>query len=271
MISFSQSEIQTAFAVIFRAIGEGAMDVNHVNEAILNSYQSLRRRIGFLAFAFPVALILVGLGWGIEVQATLSNYYFAQDAAGSVDVYPVRLWFCGILFVVGFFLYKYQGFSKNENRWLSVAGTFALGVAIFPMSINGKNQYDFVLAPFGLTQLSLHGICAVLAFVAIAIVIVRYADSTLSELKDEAAYKWFKTAYFVIAIFMVLSIILAVALNYLHHGQGSYILAAEWAGIWAFGAYWFVKNWELRKVAESMKRRGKAIPLGPRADTADKL
>ena len=190
-----------------------------------------------------------------------------------MDLYPVRLWFCGILFVVGFFLYKYQGFSKNEDRWLSVAGTFALGVAIFPMSINGRNEYDFVLAPFGLTQLSLHGICAVLAFASIAVVIVWYADSTLSELQktEPTAYKLFKTIYGVIAGFMIVSIAIAVFLNYAHHGQGSYILAAEWAGIWAFAAYWFVKNRELTLVGRVLKARNGPIRPRTEADLADKL
>ncbi len=240
------------------------MDLNHVDDAIVRSYRELRTRIGIAALAFPPVLVVVGLLWGFKVQATLSNYYFAEDIT-RVDLYPVRLWFCGILFVVSFFLFRYQGFSKNENRWLSAAGVFAAFVAIFPMSIGGKSDYDFVLAPFGLTKfLSLHGICAVLAFVCIAVVIVWYADDSLSELKDQAAYKWFKAAYFIIAAFMVASIALAIALNYLHHGQGSYILAAEWAGIWAFGAYWFVKNAEMTRVAQSMRKRGIA-PLAPQA------
>jgi hypothetical protein len=239
------------------------VDINHVDDAIVRSYRELRTRIGVAALAFPLVLVVVGLLWGLKVQATLSNYYFAEDTT-RVDLYPVRLWFCGILFFVGFFLYRYQGFSKNENLWLSAAGLFAVGVAIFPMSYNGKDEYGFVLAWIGLTMFSLHYICAILAFACIAVVIVWYADDSLSELKDQAAYKWFKAAYFIIAAFMVASIALAIALNYLHHGQGSYILAAEWAGIWAFGAYWFVKNAEMTRVAQSMRKRGIA-PLAPQA------
>ena len=248
------------------------MDLNHVDEAIVQSYRKLRTRIGIISFAFPLILLAVGYCWGIKVQPTLSNYYFAQDPVGRVDPYPARLWFCGILFVVGFFLYKYQGFSKNEDRWLSVAGTFALGVAIFPMSINGKNQYDFVLAPFGLTQLSLHGICAVLAFASIAVVIVWYADSTLSELEKTkpAAYRRFKAIYFAIAVFMVASIAISIYLNY-RYPQGDYILAAEWSGILAFAIYWFVKNWELTEVGKALKARNATIRPRIETDLADKL
>ena len=249
------------------------MDLNHVDNAIVQNYRMLRTRIGIIALAFPVVLIAVGLGWGIEVQPTLSNYYFARDSIGRVDLYPVRLWFCGVLFVVGVFLYKYQGFSKNEDRWLSLAGLFALGVAVFPMSVDGKNEYDFLLAWIGLSQLSLHGICAVLAFACIAVVIVWYADSTLSEIEKTkpVAYKLFKTAYFVIAAWMGVSIGISIFLNYLHHGQGDYILAAEWSGIWAFGAYWFVKNRELTEVAKELKTRKTPMPHRTMADIADRL
>jgi len=249
------------------------MDLDHVDNAIVENYRKLRTRIGVIALAFPVVLIVAGLCWQIGIQPTLSNYYFAKDPVGRVDLYPVRLWFCGILFVVGVFLYKYQGFSENENRWLSLAGLFALGVAVFPMSVDGNNEYDFVLAWIGLPQLSLHGICAVLAFACIAVVIVWYADSTLSELKTTkpAAYKRFKAIYFFIAAYMVLSIATSILLNYLHHGQGAYILAAEASGIWAFAAYWFVKNRELTEVGKALKARHAPMRQRTVADFADKL
>ena len=245
------------------------MDINHVDQAIIESYRQLRTRIGMLAALFPLILLGVGLCWGIKVQQTMSNYYFAQDPIGRVDLYPVRLWFCGILFVVGFFLHKYHGFSKSEDRWLSVAGGFALGVAIFPMTIDGRNEYDFLLAWTGLTQhISMHGICAVLAFACIGVVIVWYADSTLSELHDQPAkYKMFKTIYFIIAVFMVVAIGISIYLN-IRYPQGDYILSAEWAGIWSFAAYWFVKNWELSEVTKAMIDKGKTLPLAARANIA---
>jgi hypothetical protein len=249
-------------------------DMDHVDEAIVESYRQLRTRIGVLAVLFPPILLGVGLFWGIKIQQTMSNYYFALDTAGRVDTYPVRLWFVGILFVVGFFLHKYHGFSENEDRWLSFAGGFAACVAIFPMTTDdGRNQYDFLLSWTGLTQhISLHGIFAVLAFGCIAIVIVFFADSTLSELENQPAkYKMFKTAYFIIALVMVVSIGISVYLN-IRFPHGDYILSAEWAGIWSFAAYWFVKNWELSEVAKVMKMRD-APMLRARsgAELADKL
>ncbi len=249
-----------------------AMDFDHIDEAMLQSYRSLRTRIGLLAIAFPLTLIFVGLFWGIEVQPTLSNYYFAEDSA-TVDLYPVRLWFCGILFVVGFFLARYPGFTKHEEKWLNAAGIFAMCIAIFPMSIDGKNQYDFLLAPLGLTKLSLHGICAVAAFSCIAVVIVWFSDATLRELEisDPPVYRRYLWTYRGIATFMILSIAIAIFLNYAHHGRGAYILAAEWCGIWAFAAYWFIKNSEMTRVSRALKVRKPQLQHRSPGELADRL
>ncbi|HEV7599397.1 MAG TPA: hypothetical protein VGO49_03960 [Bradyrhizobium sp.] len=250
------------------------MDLDHIDKAIVENYRKLRTRIGIIALAFPVVLIAVGSYWGFGIQPTLSDYYYATEPVGQrIDAFPVRLWFCGILFVVGIFLYKYQGFSENENRWLSLAGLFALGVAVFPMSRDGKGDYDWVLAWTGLPQLSLHGIFAVLTFGCIAVVIFWYADSTLSELKTAkpAAYRIFKSAYVGIAAFLAVSIGITVFLHIFQPGKGHYILALECLGIWAFAAYWFVKNWELTEVAEVLKRRKTPMPHRTVAELADKL
>jgi hypothetical protein len=248
------------------------IDLDHVDQAMLQSYRSLRRWIGLLAIAFPLILIFVGRFWGIEVQPTLSNYYFAQDPV-TVDHTPVRLWFCGILFVVGFFLARYPGFTEHEKRWLNAAGIFALGVAIFPMGINGQDQYGFILAPLGLSKLSLHGICAVVAFLCIAVVIFWYSDATLRELEtsDPSLYRRYTWTYRGIAAFMVLSIFLAIYLNYAHGGQGDYILAAEWCGIWAFAAYWFVKNSEMKRVGNALRARKALLPHRSPPDLAERL
>jgi hypothetical protein len=251
---------------------ESIMDFHHVNEALIESYQDLRKRIGILAFAFPLILVVVGYLWSIDIQPTLSNYYFANDPV-RIDHTPIRLWFCGILFIVSFFLYRYHGFSKNEDRWLSFAGVCALGVAVCPMSMDGKDEYGFVLAWIGLTQFSLHYIFAVTAFVCIAMVIVWYADQTLSQIRDSnpTAYKRYKNIYRAIAGYMIFSIALSFYLNHAHHGQGAYILLAETSGIWAFAFYWFVKNREMTEVGRELKRRNATLSARTGADLTDKI
>ncbi|NOJ49847.1 hypothetical protein [Bradyrhizobium archetypum] len=250
------------------------MDIEHIDKAIVENYRKLRTRMGVITLAFPVVVIAMGIYWGIGIQPTLSDYYFAGQPPGTrIDIFPVRLWFCGILFAVGVFLFKYRGFSKNEDRWLSLAGLFALGVAIFPMSLEGKSDWN-LFERLGMPWLSLHGVCAVLAFACIAVVILWYSDSTLSQLKtsNPKAHKRFKTAYFLVGCYMVLAIGTSVLLHYLNEKRGSYILFAEWSGIWAFAAYWFVKNRELRLVAEQLKKTlAKTAVQRSEADIVDKI
>ena len=265
-----------------------SIDLDHIDEAMLQSYRSLRTRIGILAIVFPLILVAVGKFWDIDIQPTLSDYYFAADAT-RVDHTPVRLWFCGILFVVGFFLARYPGFTKHEEKWLNAAGVLAIGVAVFPMSFDSQDPYGFVTAWFGLTKLSLHYICAVLAFVCIAVVIVWYADSTLSELEKSnpqlfARYTW---AYRGIALYMAVSIAISFILKNwppVTTGEASGIwafafdwfkkegvLLAEVSGIWAFAAYWFVKNSEMTTVSRTLRDRGKPLPPRTATDFTDKL
>ena len=228
------------------------MELDHLNKSILNNYRELRRRIGLLALAFPLVVVGIGAVWRTGLQPTLSHYYFAPNPVkDAVDGFPVRLWFCGILFVVGFFLFKYKGFSKNEDRWLGLAGIFALGVAIFPMPVDGRSDFD-PLAFLGISILTTHGVCAVLAFACIGIVILWYSHSTLSRLKEAEpdAYRWYLIVYRIIGWFMVVSIGAAVFMHYAFDQKGSWILVAEWAGVWAFAAYWFVKNSELDLLAK---------------------
>lgn len=256
------------------------MNIDHVNKSIVENYRKLRTRMGLLALVFPIVVVAAGLRWGIGLQPTLSDYYFAKDPVGArIDIYPVRLWFCGVLAIVGFFLWKYAGFSKNEDRWLNAAGSFVLGVAVFPMALGGHSDFN-PFAWIGLPQVSPHGVSAVLAFLCIAVVIFWFADETLSELKktDEAAYRRFRNIYRGIALYMALSITTSVTLHYLNQKQGSWILIAEASGIWAFAAYWFVKNRELTEVKKAMKLRKMTDAVGPatvpaaaRVDVVDAL
>ena len=113
-----------------------------------------------------------------------------------------------------------------------------------------------------------------LAFACIAVVIFWYSDSTLSQLKtsDPAAHKRFQTAYFLIGAYMALAIGTSVLLHYLNKKEGSFILFAEWSGIWAFAAYWFVKNRELRLVAEKLKKTlAKTSVQRSEADIVDRM
>jgi len=63
-----------------------------------------------LAFVFPPLLLLIGWWNDIPFQSSMSDYYFAfAPPTSELRVFPGRVVFAGILFVLGFFLILYRG------------------------------------------------------------------------------------------------------------------------------------------------------------------
>lgn len=91
--------------------------------ALVISYLNLRKAIGFLGIAFPLVLYLGGLiFFETGLQTSVSYYYYT----GMRDV------FVGSLFVVGFFLLSYKGYTRADNIAGTLACIFAVGTTLFP-------------------------------------------------------------------------------------------------------------------------------------------
>ena len=141
------------------------------------------------------------------------------------------------------------------------------------MTLDNRTDYDW----FGWTgmskYLSVHGICAVTAFASIVVVIFWYSDLTLSKLEKEypTTYRQYKATYRAISVTMALSIVAAVILHF-GNKDWPYILAVESVGIWAFAAYWFVKNREISlHVAPLMRNQRVTTPQNTDADIAEAI
>ncbi len=93
------------------------------------SYLTLRKAIGILGIAMP---FIVSLGamliFRTGLQSSISGYYHT----GMRDV------FVGILFSVGVFLLSYRGYSREDDLAGDLACLFAIGVALFPTTPEGK-------------------------------------------------------------------------------------------------------------------------------------
>lgn len=96
----------------------------------------LRRIIGIIGMGLPFIL-----WWGTlltsdcdGVQSSISHYYYTS--MGNV--------FTGILFAVGFFLLAYQGYARIDNILGDIAFLGALGVALFPTSVDPWTVSDCV-------------------------------------------------------------------------------------------------------------------------------
>ena len=167
----------------------------------------------------------------------MSHYYFALSPDDvSKRGFPMRVWFVGILFAVGVFLYLYKGFSTKENLALNFAGIFALGVAVFPMGSDCVKDCQ----PF-----SAHGACAVALFLCIAFVSLFCAKETLHLLKDEQLKARYLMRYRALGLLMIASPLVALALTLLVNDFKKYVFFIESAGVWAFSFYWWTKSQEM--------------------------
>lgn len=90
----------------------------------LISYQTLRKTIGWLGILLPAAMIAGNAVFGhcYTIQSSVSHYYYTLT--GNL--------FTGILCAVALFLIAYKGYNRLDQWASSLAGGFALLIALFP-------------------------------------------------------------------------------------------------------------------------------------------
>jgi hypothetical protein len=226
-----------------------------LQEHILSTYNRLRLGMGWIAFATPIAIVVWGLIFGVSWQDSISAYYFAPHADERVySIYPARVLFVGVLFALGSFLFLYKGFSSREDIALNLAGLFALGVALCPMYA----QAGYI--PFSNV---LHFTFAVLLFICMAYAAIFCHEETLRWVKDANRRARYKVAYHVIGWFMGLFPLVGLILAVFFGAVQRHLYWIEFAGIWAFAAYWFTKSWELKESEMEMEALTGRLPQSP--------
>ena len=228
---------------------------------VFSTYLTLRYGIAVIGALLPVVAYILGALRGVELQPSISAYYWAPF--GLADA-PSRDWFVGSLFIIAACLYLYKGFSRRENIALNIAAIFGLGVAVFPMEYNCESEPG---------KFSVHGFCAVAMFVCLVYVVWFRAGDTLSLLSRPWITR-FRRAYKVLGAVMLASPLTAFALNSFIGPHTSFIFFVESAGIWAFAAYWWTKSNEMKRSGATAKvlrgevSRPKEIEGGPLAPEA---
>ncbi|MDR5726805.1 MAG: hypothetical protein RB191_04985 [Terriglobia bacterium] len=259
-----------------------------IEKQIKATYFSLRVTLAVIAFVFPFLLWFgARVSRGIHLRDSMSAYYWAapgqmcscgEDATGhclkkkevktalvensttatSLNAGTMRNYFVGLMFAIGFILYVYKGYTNRENIALNFAGVMAVCVALFPM------PWDCERHP-----VTVHGACAILFFLAIAYVSAFCADATLVLLVgEEELQQRFRRIYRWLAIFMLISPLLAYGFSWITEQNDSFIYWAEVFGIYAFATYWVVKIKEISMI-HSRQRAIKAtrgmLPRGKEA------
>ena len=97
------------------------------NELII-SYLTLRKAIGFLGIFLPFGLLLGTCLFCkcTEYESSISHYYYTR--MGDMLV--------GVVCALALFLFCYKGYERIDNIASTLAGVFALGIIIFPTSID---------------------------------------------------------------------------------------------------------------------------------------
>jgi hypothetical protein len=240
--------ISEHFRATYRSLRQGTTD-KPITAHVLATYTSLRLGLYVLAVAFPIILVLYGWTRGIEIQPSLSAYYFAGIGDRCV-LFPTRAVLVGMLCAIAVGLYLYKGFTTLENLLLNAAAVFGLLVAIVPEGL-AEPQIDacqilkLIAANQGWGPV-VHFGAAIAMFICLGLVARYCACKTLTYLpprhKDKESS--FRARYRVIAYSMFAIGPIALVLEYVF-GWYYTVIVVEAAGIWVFAWYWREKSREL--------------------------
>jgi hypothetical protein len=163
----------------------------------------------------------------------------------------------------GFFWGCIEDSQKPKKAALNIAGLSALVVALFPTnsplycSNCGVNEFPYV-----------HGTAAAVLFLCTAFVAWACSEETLVQL-PEPLRRRFRTAYYALAITMVVAPVAVIVMTYIFDVSDKKIFFVEWVGIATFAAYWGLKCYELslsnadeRAVKGEMSTAQAAAPVG---------
>lgn len=217
----------------------------------VRSYHLIRTAVGILGSALPFILVL---GWAAlhgwwSLQGSLSAYYHTG----------MRDFFVGILVVVGILLLTYKiADMKPDGILSSLAGSLAIGVALFPTAIPDDLRPSVTPTPIQewLTESrsqAIHFTCAGLFMFCLMLLCVIFAYGELAPETEEfngqrgivPPKAWF-SIHLAMAILILAAILFILGTQLLGVFDRYSILIGEAVAIWAFGVSWFLKGVDLK-------------------------
>ncbi len=196
---------------------------NHLNQTY--SYLALRKAVGWIGISLPFVLMLgVFLIFrGEMVLNSISLYYHS----GMRDV------FVGAICAIALFLFFYKGYDKWDNRAATLAGFFAVGIALFP-TVEAK-PYNWVAI--------VHFICASSFFLTLAVYSMflftrKEAYPTKRKLTRNKIYITCGS----VMIACLIAIMLFLVFFEPGHPESDFVFWAETIALVAFGVSWLTKG-----------------------------
>jgi hypothetical protein len=207
------------------------------NPALI-SFMTLRKAIGWLGLTLPAAMIVGNWIFGscYYVQDSNSHYYYTITG----DL------FVGILCAVGLFLFTYKGYDRIDNIASSLAGFFAICIAMFPTNDNSANRCsDIMQLPPNEIRNTIHFASAALFFVILAgMSLFLFTKSKGGKTRRKEIRN---SIYRTCGILILVSIAMIGAYALFEEqlsGLGKYhpVFWLEWVALLAFGVSWLVKG-----------------------------
>ena len=206
----------------------------------VRSYLYLSFGMGVVALLLPILLWIFG---GYAGHYSISYFYHVGDTTRNILV--------GCLWAEGVFLILFHGLSSQENWILNGAGVAAISIAMNPMPADQCGPGP---------ALTLHAASAILFFACLALVAIRYSKGRINYIIYPPKKRRFALAYDLAGGAMIAMPLAVLAIHFLggRECESHWIFWIEFAGIWSFAAYWFVKTFEYRlllRVRWPTKRR----------------
>jgi hypothetical protein len=216
------------------------MTQNQSSDSLIVSYLALRRLIGFLGMALPLAALSYTAITRGPIEVTISTYYYT----GLRDI------FVAILCSTGVFMLVYKGYKPDPGKlpWDRIASSFAgacaVLVAFFPTGklpggIVNKGMSDTVHV------FSAAGLFLTFACMSLFLFTKTSGDPTP---KKKVRNRWYKGCGYAIFLFIALIILLPQSADI--DWQSTFWLEA--LSLFAFGISWLVKGETILKDAESL-------------------
>lgn len=246
--------------------GEAAGQQNQVAQQSqdLDSFQTLRNAIGWLAFGLPWAVFfgfwiifshhqfacLVPIG--DKLPDSLSGYYYS----------PIRDVFVGAMCSAGVFLFFYR-VPDDLERWLTnLAGLSAVLIALFPTTRPALPASSCgPVIPKGMQSAPswsamVHAVSLVVLMVAIASVILLWRSK---EPEGRRSRKWYNACAISMFIAGALALIQECFFDKQIDNLAPWLFYAEVTAFLAFGVAWFVNGRPIRQLWNSLKAAGKSL------------
>lgn len=206
----------------------------------VSTYKGLRKMVGAIGLALPVALILYSWFFLDNINDSISAYYY-EPLAGTL--------FVGALWAIGIFLGSYRGYVPTDEEWISdrkmglIACFSAISLTVFPT--NGFGGLECSQTVVHYVHLVSAGVFLLTLAAFSFFKFTRSATPPDQQPKDKRLRnKIFKTC----GLLTFGAILLIFILTVYEKATGTSIQFTGWVfwletiAVWSFGFSWLVKG-----------------------------